>query len=276
MGLKETMAALAAKKAEELTYTDVADTYIYYIRVDFDPVGIKFCTSDEEAAKCKVNAKAKAKLTYCQYLAMARGGHKAMFMTPNMLLCENAEPVFGFRELDREKDTKRHMKYLQDEKLAWEAPEGKAKLPMGKVLGIYTAPLAMYDASGVDPDIVFFMLLPYQAYHVLNDYMAAVGRSSLTFNHTPNSAVCCGSVWAYVNKTANMTTMCAGSKTSGKSDMSMMNLFIPGTQIKASAAQLLKRVSETGGPSVLGKGGQPWPGMDVCKGCPLFKYETIA
>jgi hypothetical protein len=55
----------------------------------------------------------------------------------------------------------------------------------------------------------------------------------------------------------------------------MMNLFIPGSQIKETAAQFLKRITETGGPSVLGKGGQPWPGLDVCKGCLLFKYESI-
>ena len=275
MGLQEAITAIAAKPKEQLTYTDVADTYIYYIRVDFDPVGIKFCADEAEISKYKINAKAKVKLTYCQRLAMARGGHKAMFMPANMLLCENAEPVFGFRELDKEKDTKRHMKYLRNEELAWQAPQNKAKLPLGKCYGIYTAPLAMFDESGIDPDIVFFMLLPYQAYHVLNDYMAATGRGNLTFNHTPNSAVCSGSVWALNHNTANMTTMCAGSKTSGKTDMSMVNLFIPGTQIKDSAAQLLKRVTETGGPSILGKGGEPWPGMDVCKGCPLFKYETV-
>lgn len=275
MGLKESMAAIAAKGKDNLTFTDVADTYIYYIRVDFDPVGIKFCADEAEISKYKVNAKAKAKLTYCQHLAMARGGHKAMFMPANMLLCENAQPVFGFRELDKEKDTKRHMKYLRNEELSWQAPQGKAKLPLGKCYGIYTAPLAMFDESGVVPDIVFFMLLPYQAYHVLNDYMAATGRSNLTFNHTPNSAVCSGSVWAFNHNSANMTTMCAGSKTSGKTDMSMVNLFIPGAQIKDSAAQLLKRVTEMGGPSVLGKGGEPWPGMDVCKGCPLFKYEAV-
>ena len=275
MGLKETMAEIAQKGRDKLTYTDVADTYIYYIRLDFDPVGIKFCADEAEIAKYKINAKAKAKLTYCQFLAMGRGGRKAMFMPASQLLCENAEPVFGFRDLDQEKDTKRHMKYLRNEKLAWEAPQGKAKLPRGKYCGIYTAPLDMFDASGVDPDIVFIMALPYQIYHVLNDYMSATNRSSLTFNHTPNSAVCSGSVWAFVNNTANMTTMCAGSKTSGKSDMAMMNLFVPGTQIKDSAAQLLKRITEMGGPSVLGKGGQPWPGLDVCKGCPLFKYEAV-
>jgi uncharacterized protein (DUF169 family) len=275
MGLEETIAAIAAKPKEQLTYTDVADTYVYYIRMDFDPVGIKFCADEAEISKYKINAKAKASLTYCQHLAMARGGHKAMYMPAHMLLCENAEPVFGFRELDKEKDTKRHMKYLRNEELAWQAAQGKAKLPLGSCYGIYTAPLARFDDSGVDPDIVFFMLLPYQAYHILNDYMAATDRSSLTFYHTPNSAVCSGSVWAFNHGTANVTTMCAGSKTSGKSDMSMLNLFIPGTQIKDSAAQLLKRASEMGGPSVLGKGGEPWPGMDVCKGCPLFKYETV-
>ena len=99
MGLQEAIAAIAAKPKEQLTYTDVADTYIYYIRVDFDPVGIKFCADEAEISKYKINAKAKAKLTYCQHLAMARGGHKAMFMPANMLLCENAEPVFGFRAI---------------------------------------------------------------------------------------------------------------------------------------------------------------------------------
>ena len=152
-----------------MTYTDVADTYIYYIRVDFDPVGIKFCADEAEISKYKINAKAKAKLTYCQHLAMARGGHKAMFMPANMLLCENAEPVFGFRELDKEKDTKRHMKYLRNEELAWQAPQGKAKLPLGKCYGIYTAPLADFDESGIDPDIV---------------YLYAAARTRLTMSST--------------------------------------------------------------------------------------------
>ncbi|MEW6388032.1 MAG: DUF169 domain-containing protein [Thermodesulfobacteriota bacterium] len=275
MGLKEAIAEIALKSEDKLTYTEVADTYIYYIRIDFDPVGIRYCFDENEIPQYHLNARAKAKITYCQYLAMVRGGLKAMFMTPSQLLCENAEPVFGFRELDKEKDTKRHMKYLQDESLAWQAAVQKDKLPLGKCKGIYVAPLAMFDQCGLDPHLAFFMALPYQVYHILNDYMAATGRSSLQFNHTPNSAVCSGSVWAYNHNTANMTTMCAGSKTSGKSDMSMMNLFIPGSQIKPAAAQLLKRAAKMGGPSVLGKGGQPWPGLDVCKACPLFKYEEV-
>ena len=275
MNLREAMAEITAKPQEELTYTDISDAYIYYLRVDYEPVGVRFCFDEAVIPGYRLNALAKARITYCQFLAMARSGGNAMFMTPQQLLCENAEPVFGFRELDREKDTKRHLKYLMKEELAWAAPQAKAKLPLGECKGIYMAPLRMFDAVGPAPHVVFFMALPYQMYHILNDYMGAMGRSNLTFNHTPNSAVCSGSVWAHVNHSANMTTMCAGSKTSGKTDMSMMNLFIPGDHIKLTAAQLLDRTVRTGGPSTLGKGGEPWPGMDVCKACPLFKFEEI-
>ena len=271
MGIKDVMDQLKNKTPEELTYTDISDTYIFNVRIDFDPVGIKFCMDENEIEKYPVNTTSKGKLTYCQFLFLARAGQKAMFMPPKKLLCENAEPVFGFRELDKVKDTKRHMKYLLDEKLAWEAPLNKEKLPLGKCKGIYQAPLSTFDQIDIAPDLMYIMCYPFQAYHILNDYMAGNGRSNLQFNHTPNSAVCAGSVWAFNNNTANMTTMCAGSKTSGKTDMSMVNVFIPGKQIKNTAAQLIKRIEQTGGPSVLGKGGESWPGLDVCKACPLFR-----
>ena len=69
-------------------------------------------------------------------------------MEPEQLLCENAEPVFGFRELDQEKDTKRHMKYLRDKKLAWEAPLAKAKLSRVRARA-FTWRLWMYSIKPV-------------------------------------------------------------------------------------------------------------------------------
>jgi hypothetical protein len=72
MGLKEAMEAIAAKTKDQLTCTDLSDPYIYYIRVDFDPAGINFCADEAEISQCKINAKAKAKLTYCQHLV--KGG----------------------------------------------------------------------------------------------------------------------------------------------------------------------------------------------------------
>ncbi len=57
--------------------------------------------------------------------------------------------------------------------------------------------------------------------------------------------------------------------------MNYMNIFIPGDEILSVAAHLEKRIENTGGPSLLGKGGQPWPGLDVCAGCPLIKFEKV-
>jgi hypothetical protein len=73
MGQNETMAAMAAmaaiaaKPLNELTYAHVRDAYIYQIR-RFDPVGIRFCFDEAEIDEYRLNAKAKAKLTYCRYL----------------------------------------------------------------------------------------------------------------------------------------------------------------------------------------------------------------
>jgi len=72
-----------------------------------------------------------------------------------------------------------------------------------------------------------------------------------------------------------MTTMCAGSKTSGKTEMNYVNLFVPGDQINDMAEQQKMRVEKGEGASLLGKGSQAWPGLDACKGCPMFKFEAV-
>ncbi len=258
-----------------MKFQEAVEELIWNFRLDFDPVGIRFVFHEQEIERLPVTASAKTRLTYCQYLASVRLGQFSLFMKPARLLCENAAPVFGFRPLDKEADTKRHTKYLLDPEVAWAVPQGKARLEEGTCKGIYVAPCKAYDAIGMTPSVVFIMCTPYQAYHVLNDYMGAMRRPNLSFFHTPNSAVCSGGVWAYRNHTVNMTTMCAGSMTSGKSEMNYVNLFIPGDQFLPTVEQLRKRCEETGGPSTLGEGGEPWPGMDVCKACPLFRFERV-
>ncbi len=259
-----------------MNYKDAMETLIWNFRLDFDPVGICFICDETEKESLPVTHRSKARLSYCQYLAAARSAKHALYMEPEKLLCKNAQPVFGFRKLDRKIDEKNHLKYLLDPDLSWQAPQEKQRLENGKVKGIYMAPLEAFDGAGKQPDVVFMMVTPYQAYHVLNDYMGAMNKPNLTFFATPNSAVCSGSVYAYNKDTANMTTMCAGSKASGKTEMNYMNLFIPGTQILPTVEQLVRRIEKTGGPSLLGKGGQPWPGLDVCSGCPMVKFEPVS
>ena len=257
-----------------MTYQEIRDLLIWNLRLDFDPVGIRFLTDTDDITTLPVTHEAGAKLTYCQFLAASRQERYALLMTPEKLLCQNAYPVFGFRELEQEADTQRHMKYLVDEELAWQAPQEKAKLAVGSCKAIYMAPLDWFDKIALPPSVVYMVGVPYQAYHIFNDYMGAMKKAHLNFCHTPNSAVCAGSVWAYNNQTANMTTMCAGSKTSGKTEMNYVNVFIPGDHMLPTAAQLAMRTAK-GGASVLGKGFKPWPGMDVCKGCPLFKFKPV-
>jgi uncharacterized protein (DUF169 family) len=257
-----------------MDYKDARAQMIMNIRLDFDPVGIRFVFDENEIEKLPVTHRAKTKLTYCQFLAAVRQERHVLFMEPKKLLCENASTVFGFRELEKEADTKRHLKYLVDQETAWRAPQEKARLEVGACKGIYMAPLDCFDNIEYAPSVIFMVCTPYQAYQILNDYMGSRKVPNLTFFHTPNSAVCSGSVYAYNNEVANMTTMCAGSKTSGKTEMNYVNVFIPGDQFLPLVDQQKMRCDQ-GGPSVLGKGYKPWPGMDACKGCPLFKFESV-
>ena len=222
-----------------MNYKEAREQRIWNVRLDFDPVGVKFVFDENEIVRLPVSHRAKTRLTFCQFLVAVRQQRYALPMKPKNCLCENAEPAFGFRELEKEADTKRHLKYLVDPEVAWRAPQEKARLKVGTY------------------------------------YMGSRKLPNLTFFHTPNSAVCSGCVWAYNNNIANMTTMCAGSKTSGKTEMTYVNLFIPGKHLFSLLKQQAQRY-EKGGPSVLGKGFLPWPGLDVCKSCPLFRFEKIS
>ncbi len=257
-----------------MTYTEIRDLLIWNLRLDFDPVGIRFLADDSEIPNLPVTHEACAKLTFCQFLAASRQERYALVMKPDQLLCPNARAVFSLRELDQKKDTLRHMKYLVDKELSWQAARQKAKLEVGSCKAVYMAPLDWFDKTDFGPSLVFMVCVPYQAYHLLNEYMGAMKKANLIFFHTPNSAVCAGGVWSYNHQTANMTTMCAGSKTSGKTEMNYVNVFIPGEHMGRTAAQLARRV-EKGGSSLLGKGFKPWPGMDVCGECPLFKFTPV-
>ena len=72
-----------------------------------------------------------------------------------------------------------------------------------------------------------------------------------------------------------MNTMCPGSKASGKTEMSYVNVFIPGTQFLDTINVLKKRCERSGGPSLLGKGGT-WPGLERCAGCKTLTLKQLS
>ncbi|WP_165792176.1 DUF169 domain-containing protein, partial [Desulfocucumis palustris] len=94
----------------------------------------------------------------------------------------------------------------------------------------------------------------------------------LQFNHTVSSAVCGGAVWSYLNHKPNMNTMCAGSYTSGKAEKGEVNVFIPGDHILGLVKQLIVRTEYSRGASLTCDGTE-WPGLDVCKKCPMIRFK---
>lgn len=255
----------------ELTNVEMQDSLEYLYRLDYHPVAIKFFFDREEYDNFKAEKVPGPKMTYCQVALASRQNNYVVKASEDNLLCGNAKTVFGFREAE-DAEVDGHVKYTADWDLAKECLLSKPKLPVGKLKGFATAPLGK---ATFEPSVVFFVVNPLQAYHILNDYIGAFGTHPLTFKHTVNSAVCAGSVVCYNDNAPNMTTMCAGSYTSGKTEKGEVNVFIPGDKIAGVVKQLIKRTNKYGGASMLGSPGQEFPGLDACKKCPMLRYKDV-
>jgi len=259
-------------------YSDAVKQLIWNYRLDFDPVGIRFVFDDSEKDNLLTTHKARSRLTLCQHVAAVRQAGYSLLMEPGACLCKNAQLILGWRQLDREADTRYHLKYACNPEHALEIAQNKPGLEYETCKGVYMAPLDVFDNIELEPPVphvIYIMCVPFQALHILNDYMAATGRPSLSFFQTPNSAMCGGSVWCFQQNSANMNTMCPGSKASGKTEMNYVNVFIPGTHFIDMVNVLKKRCEKSGGPSLLGKGGT-WPGLERCAGCSTLVFKQLS
>lgn len=254
---------------QDLTYADMHKAFQALYKLEYNPVAIKFFFDQEEYDNFVPEKVPGPKMTFCQVALASRMDDYIVKFDNEKLLCGNAQTVFGFREVtDEEVDG--HVKYTNDWDHAKECLLAKPMLPVGKLKGIMTAPLYK---TPVDPDVVFFVTNTFQAYHILNDYIGGCKVPVVNSTHTINSAVCGGAVGCYLKHTAEMKTMCAGSYTSGKTEKGEVNIFIPGDQIGAVAKQLIERSAKYGAASMLGPGGQEYPGVDVCKKCPMIRFK---
>lgn len=257
-------------KKEELNYEDMHKAFAALYKLTYNPVAVKFFFNQQEYDDLVVEKVPGPKMTFCQVALASRMEDHIVKVSPEKLLCENAQVSFGFRQ-PGEKEIQDHVKYVNDWDLAKECLLAKPTLPMGKLKGIMTAPLYK---TPVAPDVVFFVTDVFQAYHLMNDYIGGVKVPVVNSLHTINSAVCGGTVGCYNTGLASMSTMCAGSYSSGKTERGEVNVFIPGKDIKAVAKQLIQRSFQyQGGSSFVGPGGQQYPGFDVCKKCPMIKFK---
>ena len=88
-----------------------------------------------------------------------------------------------------------------------------------------------------------------------------------------SSSACGGGVFSYLEKTFNLCPACSGSYNAGKTERGEVNAFIPGVHIEAVVERLLERLDAAGSASIT-KPGDPFPGADICKNCPLIVFKN--
>ncbi|MFZ5633178.1 MAG: DUF169 domain-containing protein [Bacillota bacterium] len=258
----------ALSEKEQLTFEETADAMEYLYKLTYHPVAVKFFWDQAEYDNFKAEKIPGPKMTVCQIALASRMNDCIVKATDDNLMCGNARTCFGFREpSDPEVDD--HVKYTVDWDMAKECLWAKPRLPKG-LKGFATAPLGR---ANFEPDVIFLVVNPLQAYHILNDYIGGKKVPNLTFNHTINSAVCGGMAYCYNEQKPNMNTMCAGSYTSGKTETGEVNVFIPGKDIGDLIKQLIRRTAKYGGSSMVGSPGQEFPGLHVCKQCPMVRFK---
>lgn len=255
-----------------LSYQDMQRVLMDELRLMHYPIAIKyfFDQAELDAFKAKGGYYQPAKaLTFCQAEIGARMEGLTVLMAKEQLGCSNAKCGFGWKEID-EAEIKGHLKYVRDLEQAERFVRSKPRLKPG-LLAVVVSPLA--DAPFA-PDVVHFYCDNMQAYHLVVDWMSARDIHPLHPNMTMNSAACAGNVYAYMNNSANVFLACSGSYNAGKTERGEINVGIPGTDIGLVVERLMARKAATGGAS-LTRSGQPFPGADICKNCPLIVFKKV-
>ena len=255
---------------ESMAYGEMQRTLMGELRLMHYPIAIKyfFDQAELDALKAKGGYYLPAKaLTFCQAEIGARMEGLNVLMGREQLGCGNAKCVFGWKEID-EAEIKGHLKYVRDLAQAERFVRTKPRL-QNALLAVLVSPLA--DAPFA-PDVVHFYCDNMQAYHLVVDWMSALDRHPLRPNMTINSAACGGNVQCFNTGEANVFLACSGSYNAGKTERGEINVAIPGSDIGKVVARLAERKAATGGAS-LTRSGQPFPGADICKNCPLIVFK---
>ncbi len=255
-----------------LSYKRMEEVLMQELRLYHYPIAVTFLQSDaavEEFKRTTPHVVPVKPITYCQWEIAARMKKQTVLADKDLLGCSNAQVSFGWREID-EKEVKTQLKYCRDLAQAERFLRSKPRLPLGFVKAVAVGPLG--DAV-MPPDVVHFYCDNLQSYHLAIDYMAATDTHPLRPMVTMSSSACGGTVFSYLEKTFNLCPSCSGSYNAGKTERGEVNAFIPGFQIEAVVERLLERLAATGGASIT-RPGDPFPGADICKNCPLIVFKN--
>ena len=254
-----------------LTYAEMEKTLMDELRLYHHPIAVTFLSTDSEVEEFKKNidyVTPVKPLTFCQWETAARMQNKTVLGTSDKLACTNAQISFGWREVD-DNEIRTQLKYTVDKDQAERFFATKPTLPANSLKAIGVGPLGK---CVMEPSVVHFYCDSIQAYHLAIDYMASTNTHPLKTQLLMSSAACGGSVWSYQEQSFNFTTPCSGSYNAGKTERGESYVFIPGAKIAGVVERLLTRIQKAGSSSIT-RPGDPFPGADVCKNCPLITFK---
>jgi len=256
-----------------LTYKEMQHALMEGLRLCHFPVAVTFLRDEQAIERFCTHADVYVPanpLTFCQAELAARMQGKTVLMRPELISCLSAQLSFGLRDIS-DKDIALQKRNTRSEEQARRFLADRPKLDKGLFAAAGIGPLA--DVSE-EPSAVHFFCDPMQAYHILVDYMVATDLHPLRPYQCTGSAACGGSVFSYLEKTANMVTACAGSYSSGKTERGELNVMLPGCHIEQYVERFLERAGQNSGSSVT-RPGDPFPGADICGNCPLIRFNKL-
>jgi uncharacterized protein (DUF169 family) len=261
--------ARAMLEKGSLSRADIVFTLRNLLRMKYYPVAVKYFFSSEELDDFKNSADYRVPIkryTFCHHVAVSRQRGDVSLCTGDQLGCSSAKYVLGWKGLDEE-EINAHLKYTRNREQAERFIMAKQRLPEG-LKAFATGPLHKVP---YEPDCVHGICDVLQAYHLANDWCAAMDSQPFGMRMTVNSSICHGCVEVHLTRKPNITPMCGGSYKSGKTEQGEINWIWPGDQIGSTVRWMLERTVRDGGVSFPSTG-DTYPGFDMCKLCPTLVW----
>ena len=229
--------AMLAKKS--LSGADIVFALRNLLRMKYYPVAVKFFYAQDELDAFKKSKEYKISahpFTFCHYLAASRQRGDILLSDLKGMGCTNAQYIFGWKEYD-EGEIKSHFKYTKDKAQAERLVKTKKRLKTN-LLAFATAPL---HKATFKPDVIHGMSDVLQSYHLGNDWSAAMDIYPFEMTMTMNSSACHGVAAVSLTTKPNITPMCSGSYTAGKTEQGEINWIWPGDQLEPTVKWMLER-----------------------------------
>ena len=255
-------------------YKEMQALLMKELRLYHYPIAVTFFFDDaavQSFAAAVSHVRPAKPMTFCQVEIAARMKGQTVLCHEADMGCSNSRVSFGWKEID-DKEIATQRKYCTDLAQAERFLRSKPSLPHGTLRAFAVGPLG---EAPVEPSAVHFYCDNMQSYHLAVDYMAATDTHPLRPMITMSSSACGGSVFCYNEQTFNSCPACSGSYNSGKTERGEVNVFIPGSKIGLTIDRLQARMAQSGSSSIT-KPGDPFPGADICKNCPLIVFKKAS